>query len=76
MTFIDGTNTEFPVYQLHAPASTGATLPFSPEVARKIYECMVRSHVYDGLLLQLQRQGRISFYWWVAFARPHMNYCA
>jgi len=40
----------------------GATLPFSLEEALKMYELMVRSSVYDGFLLTMQRQGRISFY--------------
>ena len=37
-------------------------LPFDGGVARKIYRTMVRSAVYDEMLLQMQRQGRIAFY--------------
>mmetsp|Transcript_71276 Transcript_71276/g.112930 ORF Transcript_71276/g.112930 Transcript_71276/m.112930 type:complete len:781 (-) Transcript_71276:129-2471(-) len=43
------------------PGAEGA-VQFSLEEAVRMYECMVRSHVYDGYFLQLQRQGRISFY--------------
>ena len=37
-------------------------LPFDGVVAREIYRTMVRSAVYDEMLLQMQRQGRIAFY--------------
>jgi len=37
-------------------------VPFSEKEAVSMYECMVRSQVYDDIFLQLQRQGRIAFY--------------
>jgi hypothetical protein len=56
----------FSIYQQMNAAGElvpGAEKPlFSLEEAVRMYECMVRSHVYDGVFLQLQRQGRISFY--------------
>eukprot|EP01064_Diplonema_japonicum_P036635 TRINITY_DN8310_c0_g1_i2.p1 TRINITY_DN8310_c0_g1~~TRINITY_DN8310_c0_g1_i2.p1 ORF type:complete len:366 (+),score=79.19 TRINITY_DN8310_c0_g1_i2:204-1301(+) len=40
----------------------GVEMPFSWEDATKMYECMVRSSVYDVALSEMQRQGRITFY--------------
>eukprot|EP01060_Flectonema_neradi_P039614 TRINITY_DN8794_c4_g1_i1.p1 TRINITY_DN8794_c4_g1~~TRINITY_DN8794_c4_g1_i1.p1 ORF type:complete len:412 (+),score=88.14 TRINITY_DN8794_c4_g1_i1:50-1285(+) len=40
----------------------GIKVPFDWETATKIYSCMIRSTVYDSLLHEMQRQGRISFY--------------
>jgi 2-oxoisovalerate dehydrogenase E1 component alpha subunit len=40
----------------------GVDLPFSMATAVQMYRTMVRSTVYDTLLMELQRQGRISFY--------------
>ena len=40
----------------------GVAPPFDSSVAQKIYRTMVRSSVYDEMLLQMQRQGRIAFY--------------
>jgi 2-oxoisovalerate dehydrogenase E1 component beta subunit len=58
-------NEAFPVFQQLSPQGEligKATQPFSKEDAVRMYDCMVRSEVYDGVCLQLQRQGRISFY--------------
>eukprot|EP01059_Diplonema_ambulator_P032340 TRINITY_DN6304_c0_g1_i2.p2 TRINITY_DN6304_c0_g1~~TRINITY_DN6304_c0_g1_i2.p2 ORF type:complete len:410 (+),score=133.35 TRINITY_DN6304_c0_g1_i2:1760-2989(+) len=40
----------------------GIEMPFSWEDAIRMYECMVRSSVYDVALNEMQRQGRITFY--------------
>lgn len=40
----------------------GVELPFSLDTAVEMYGTMVRSSVYDTILMELQRQGRISFY--------------
>jgi 2-oxoisovalerate dehydrogenase E1 component alpha subunit len=40
----------------------GIDLPFSLDTAVKMYRTMVQSSVYDTILMELQRQGRISFY--------------
>jgi len=55
---------EFPIFRQMAPGGTlmQGSLPFSLDEAVKMYKLMVTSEVYDGVLLQLQRQGRISFY--------------
>mmetsp|Transcript_14226 Transcript_14226/g.26440 ORF Transcript_14226/g.26440 Transcript_14226/m.26440 type:complete len:791 (+) Transcript_14226:66-2438(+) len=39
-----------------------ATLPFSLEEGVRMHELMLKSAVYDKVLLTMQRQGRISFY--------------
>eukprot|EP00928_Gymnodinium_smaydae_P061698 TRINITY_DN45728_c0_g1_i1.p1 TRINITY_DN45728_c0_g1~~TRINITY_DN45728_c0_g1_i1.p1 ORF type:complete len:795 (-),score=168.47 TRINITY_DN45728_c0_g1_i1:306-2690(-) len=54
----------FSVFRQMTPAGTleHGSLPFSLTDAVRMYELMLRSHVFDGVLLQLQRQGRISFY--------------
>jgi len=55
----------FPVFRLmdnEGKLLPGASLPFSLEDGVRMYELMVRSAVYDGFLLTMQRQGRISFY--------------
>jgi 2-oxoisovalerate dehydrogenase E1 component alpha subunit len=39
-----------------------SSLPFSMDTAVRMYETMVRSEVFDGIMEELQRQGRISFY--------------
>jgi 2-oxoisovalerate dehydrogenase E1 component alpha subunit len=57
---------EFAVLQQLRPDGTLVegveSLPFSAETAVRMYETMVRSEVYDGIMNELQRQGRISFY--------------
>jgi len=55
----------FPVFQLldyDGKLLEGVELPFSDEEGVRMYELMVQSSVYDGFLLTMQRQGRISFY--------------
>jgi len=59
------TGPDFPVFQLMDASGKlldSTTLPFSLEEGVRMYELMVRSSVYDGFLLTMQRQGRISFY--------------
>eukprot|EP01062_Namystynia_karyoxenos_P048507 TRINITY_DN3694_c0_g1_i1.p1 TRINITY_DN3694_c0_g1~~TRINITY_DN3694_c0_g1_i1.p1 ORF type:complete len:455 (+),score=148.70 TRINITY_DN3694_c0_g1_i1:70-1365(+) len=55
----------FPILrQLLADGSLveGAEWPLSGEDAVRMYQCMVQSSVYDSVLNEAQRQGRISFY--------------
>ena len=40
----------------------GVELPFSLDEGVHMMELMVKSKVYDDVLLTMQRQGRISFY--------------
>ena len=63
-TFMKETE-KFPVLRqsdLTGKLLKGIKIPFDWETATKIYSCMVRSSVYDSLLHEMQRQGRISFY--------------
>ena len=56
---------EFEVLRQLSPEGVladGVELPFSEEVAVEMYRTMLRSSVFDGILLEMQRQGRISFY--------------
>jgi len=56
---------EFAVFQqldAHGRLREGVALPFSLEEGVRMYEVMLRSSVYDQVLLTMQRQGRISFY--------------
>eukprot|EP00756_Hemistasia_phaeocysticola_P021261 Hpha_TRINITY_DN15764_c0_g6::TRINITY_DN15764_c0_g6_i1::g.41090::m.41090/K00166/BCKDHA, bkdA1; 2-oxoisovalerate dehydrogenase E1 component alpha subunit len=56
---------EFPILRQLLPSGElveGVEQPFSNEDALKMYDCMVRSAVYDTILNDAQRQGRISFY--------------
>jgi len=58
-------DTTFPVFQQLAASGKlldGATMPFPIEVGVRMYEIMLRSSVYDGIMQTLQRQGRVSFY--------------
>jgi len=57
--------TDFPILRQLMPSgdlAEGVEQPFSDEVGLKMYDCMVRSSVYDTILNDAQRQGRISFY--------------
>jgi len=65
LQFQHSSDVMFPVFQQLATSGTlldGTTLPFSIDLGVRMYETMLRSSVYDGILQTLQRQGRISFY--------------
>eukprot|EP00435_Cladocopium_sp_Y103_P040750 s2083_g11.t1 len=65
LEFRDGSETTFPVFQVlnsKGELQDGVDLPFSLEEGVQMMELMVKSKVYDDVLLTMQRQGRISFY--------------
>ena len=65
LEFRDGSETTFPVFQVlnsQGELQEGVDLPFSLEEGVQMMELMVKSKVYDDVLLTMQRQGRISFY--------------
>ena len=65
LEFKDGSESTFPVYQVlnsKGELQQGVDLPFSLEEGVQMMELMVKSKVYDDVLLTMQRQGRISFY--------------
>ena len=65
LEFRDGSETTFPVFQVlnsKGELQEGVDLPFSLEEGVQMMELMVKSKVYDDVLLTMQRQGRISFY--------------
>ena len=56
---------EFAVFQQlgkDGVLADGVSLPFSIPVAEEMYRTMVRSAVFDSIMEELQRQGRIAFY--------------
>ena len=65
LEFKDGSESTFPVFQVlnsRGELQEGVDLPFSLEEGVKMMELMVKSKVYDDVLMTMQRQGRISFY--------------
>lgn len=65
LEFKDGSETTFPVFQVlnsRGELQEGVDLPFSLEEGVQMMELMVKSKVYDDVLMTMQRQGRISFY--------------
>lgn len=65
LEFKDGSESSFPVFQVlnaKGELEAGVDLPFSLEEGVEMMELMVKSKVYDDVLLTMQRQGRISFY--------------
>ncbi|CAK9055867.1 2-oxoisovalerate dehydrogenase subunit beta [Durusdinium trenchii] len=65
LEFKDGSESTFPVFQVlnsRGELQDGVDLPFSLEEGVQMMELMVKSKVYDDVLLTMQRQGRISFY--------------
>lgn len=53
-----------PIYQLLKPDGTLTTLSYNPDnkLAVKLFDAMVRWSVFDQVMNEAQRQGRISFY--------------
>ena len=65
LEFKDGSESSFPVFQVlnsRGELQDGVDLPFSLEEGVYMMELMVKSKVFDDVLLTMQRQGRISFY--------------
>ncbi|CAJ1424275.1 unnamed protein product [Effrenium voratum] len=65
LEFKDGSESTFPVFQVlnsQGKLQDGVELPFSLDEGVHMMELMVKSKVYDDVLLTMQRQGRISFY--------------
>ncbi|OLP95698.1 Pyruvate kinase [Symbiodinium microadriaticum] len=65
LDFKDGSESTFPVYRVldaDGELEPGVELPFSLEEGVDMMRVMLKSKVYDDVLMTMQRQGRISFY--------------
>ncbi|CAE7196189.1 bkdB [Symbiodinium sp. CCMP2592] len=65
LDFKDGSESTFPVYRVlnaDGELEPGVELPFSLEDGVEMMRMMIKSKVYDDVLMTMQRQGRISFY--------------
>lgn len=65
LDFKDGSESTFPVYRVlnaDGELEPGVELPFSLEEGVEMMRMMIKSKVYDDVLMTMQRQGRISFY--------------
>ena len=65
LDFKDGSESTFPVFRVlnaMGELDSGVELPFSMDEGVEMMRMMIKSKVYDDVLMTMQRQGRISFY--------------